>query len=91
MWTDSTAVLKWIFDTTSAPKGFVGNRVARLQDSTEVDEWRHVPGELNPADLITRGIRADEPEKWAEYHNGPAFLRDEEENWPEMIVERHPT
>ena len=90
MWTDSTTVLKWIFDQTSAPKGFVGNRVARIQDSTKVDEWYYVPSTVNPADLITRGIRADEPEKWAEYHRGPDFLRGEESGWPEMIVTREP-
>ena len=91
MWTDSEAVLKQIFDVTTAPKGFVGNRIARIQDETTIDEWRYVPGTRNPADYITRGIRADEPEKWAIFHQGPDFLRDDESRWPEMTVNRHPT
>ena len=91
MWTDSEPVLKQIFDQTTAPRGFVGNRIARIQDETSIDEWRYVPSSLNPADLITRGIRADETEKWAFFHKGPEFLRDAEERWPEMTVNRYPT
>ena len=91
MWTDSEPVLKQIFDVTSPLKGFVGNRISRIQDETKIDEWRYVPTDLNPADYITKGIRADEPEKWAIFHQGPAFLRDDESRWPKMTVNRHPT
>ena len=91
MWTDSEYVLKSIFDTTTAPRGFVGNRVARIQDETTAEQWNYVPSGDNPADLITKGIRADEPEKWRFFHEGPAFLRGPESGWPEMTVNRHPT
>ena len=74
IWCDSTAVLEQIFDESSPPKGFVGNRVVRIQDATVADEWNYVPSTLNPADYITRGIRADEAKKWAIYHRGPDFL-----------------
>ena len=90
IWCDSTAVLEQIFDESSPPKGFVGNRVVRIQDATVADEWNYVPSTLNPADYITRGIRADEAKKWAIYHRGPDFLRGPESGWPEMIVNRHP-
>ena len=91
MWTDSTGVLKEIFDTTTPLKGFTGNRISRIQDETTTEEWRFVPGSINPADLITRGIKVNEPEKWAIFHKGPDFLRMEENFWPEMIVNRYPT
>ena len=91
MWVDSTAVLKQLFDTTTPPKGFVGNRVSRLQDETKSDEWYYVPTDDNPADLITKGIGAFEAEKWKLFHTGPDFLRMGESFWPEMITNRNPT
>ena len=90
IWCDSTAVLEQIFDEATPPKGFVGNRVVRIQEATTPDQWYHVPTKLNPADLITKGIKADEPKKWAMYHRGPDFLRGDEKDWPEMIVNRYP-
>ena len=59
-WTDSTNVLHWIRSESRTFKQFVANRVGEIHRATDPDQWRHVPGELNPADLPTRGILASE-------------------------------
>ncbi|GFX57992.1 integrase catalytic domain-containing protein [Trichonephila clavipes] len=38
-------------------KTFVANRVAKVQELTEGFQWNHVPSVLNPADLVSRGLR----------------------------------
>ena len=59
-WTDSTNVLYWVRNQSRIFKPFVANRVAEIQRESNPDQWRHVPGEFNPADLPTRGVSATE-------------------------------
>ena len=55
-WSDSTTVLQWIRHSDKKQQVFVANRVAEVLEATSVDQWRHVPGEINPADCGTRGL-----------------------------------
>jgi len=49
-WTDSSTALAWI--KSQEHWGiFVGNRTAEIGKLTNIKNWRHVPGELNPADF----------------------------------------
>ena len=75
-WCDSMTVLGYIRNTTSRYKSFVANRLAVIHDLTEVHQWHHVDGTMNPADLASRGIVASEREKIQFWLQGPAFLRD---------------
>ena len=60
-WTDSTVTLAWIrTDEPHKWKTFVANRVHEIHSLTDQKQWRHCPGKLNPADLITRGISASD-------------------------------
>lgn len=82
MWTDSTIVLAYIRNTISRFKTFVANRLVEIHDRTDVNQWRHVPGLLNPADLASRGFVACEVSKLKVWLNGPRFLTEDQENWP---------
>merc|ERR1711989_243806 len=63
---------------------FVSNRVNRVLLSTKAQEWRWVPTDLNPADVVSRGARPKEEEKWKLFYGGPAYIRKDEDCWPEI-------
>ena len=72
-WTDSTNVLYWVHSKSRSFKPFVANRVGEIQRITDPEEWRHIPGEENPADLPTRGLTASqltESKLWIEGPDG---------------------
>jgi hypothetical protein len=53
LWTDSTIV--WSLNSPAAARWntFVTNIVARIQETTNVSDWKHVPTLENPADFIS--------------------------------------
>ena len=46
-------------------------RLTKIHGASEVDDWFHVPGKMNPANYCSRGIQAHEMEKWKTFHHGP--------------------
>ncbi|GFV52717.1 integrase catalytic domain-containing protein [Trichonephila clavipes] len=56
LYSDSTIALAWINSPSNLLKTFVSNRVSRIQQLSRDFQWQHVPSELNPADLILRGL-----------------------------------
>ena len=59
-WTDSKNVLGWLQSHSRQYKVEIGNRVSKIQSVTFPEQWRHVPGRINPADKGTRGMKASE-------------------------------
>ncbi|KAH7710180.1 hypothetical protein AAVH_22545 [Aphelenchoides avenae] len=62
LWSDSTIVLHQIDNTEAIKEVWTENRlkeIRRLRDSLPV-QFRHVPTEDNPADIVSRGIPAAE-------------------------------
>lgn len=55
-WSDSRVVLAWIKTPIHHLQTFEANRVSQIQNSPTPSQWRHVPGNLNPADCASRGI-----------------------------------
>ncbi|XP_028414792.1 uncharacterized protein LOC114537879 [Dendronephthya gigantea] len=89
-WTDSTNVLYWVRNQSRAFKPFVANRVAEIQRHSNPEQWRHIPGGINPADLPTRGLSATnlcEDKLWMKR---PEFLTDEEKPLPEKLSNHGP-
>lgn len=54
---------------------YVANRVKQIRDNTLPDQWFYVPGELNPADIASRGSSLCELTR-SSWFIGPKFLRD---------------
>ena len=80
-WTDSSTVLQWLQGAHKKQPVFVANRVAEILESSTADEWYHVKGIENPADIGTRGMTV-ELLKESQWLNGPAWLKQNPEKWP---------
>ncbi|GFW30223.1 integrase catalytic domain-containing protein [Trichonephila clavipes] len=72
--TDSTIALAWLNTPANRLKTFVANCVAKVQELTEGFQWNHVPSVLNPADLVSRGLRPCDLPNLRLWWHGPQFL-----------------
>ena len=81
-WTDSMDVIFWIHGQSRRYKPFVSHRVAQIQSETSPEQWRHVPGLQNPADLASRGAKMSDLTEEDFWRCGPEFLQSSEERWP---------
>ena len=86
-WSDSTLTLQYITNTTHRPKSYVANRQTEINEATDSSDWGHVPGEINPADLLTRGV--SDPVQLLQtsplgtsYFGGAKFMVEDESEWP---------
>ena len=90
-WTDSMICCGWIKRKTKW-KQFVQNRVLEIRRFTDTENWRHIPGLENPADLVSRGSslnRLMESDLWK---HGPSWLSSENAfKLPDMPVTASPT
>ena len=74
-------MLQWLQGAHKKQPVFVANRVAEILESSTADEWYHVKGIENPADIGTRGMTV-ELLKESQLLNGPAWLKQNPEKWP---------
>jgi hypothetical protein len=81
-WTDSTIVLSYLNNEKRRFQTFVANRVAKIRENSDPCQWRHVETSSNPADDISRGLKAQELIDNPRWISGPAFLWETEQNWP---------
>ena len=63
---------------------FVAKRFGEILDQSTVDEWRHVKGTMNPADIGTRGVTVSHllENGWL---IGSTWLEQNPSNWPEQV------
>lgn len=81
LFTDSKIVHAWICSQSRRFKPFVSARVGEIQSNCNPSQWRHIPGELNVADDVSRGIPVNQLN--GRWRHGPEFLSLPEEDWPE--------
>ncbi|XP_063989696.1 uncharacterized protein LOC135168980 [Diachasmimorpha longicaudata] len=86
-WTDSTVVLHWLNTSPHKLQVFVSNRVAEIQQKTNIKNWKHVRTHENPADLVSRGQTPTEFIKPSLWVYGPTWLQRHESEWPNLQLE----
>ena len=78
---DSEIVLALIRSEARKFKPFVSVRIGKIQTNSDPSQWKHIPGELNVADDVSRGIPVRSlAERW---QHGQKFLRLPEDQWPQ--------
>ena len=85
-WTDSMNCMFWLNTPANTLKTFVAHRVGEIQNHSKVENWRHVPTEINPADIPTRKPSVEELAANRAWWKGPEFLTKEEEEWPPRFI-----
>ena len=64
-------VLSWLNSDSSRLKTYVSNRVTQIIEVSSPSQWRHVRTNENPADIISRGMRAQELSTSTVWWHGP--------------------
>merc|ERR1712082_66889 len=82
LWTDAKVVCRWL-GQFNIKETYVHNRVKQIRDLVDRTNTtlKHVPTELNPADLITKEQDAEKFSTNSAWFDGPGFLNDEKD-WP---------
>ncbi|KAH7695391.1 Pao retrotransposon peptidase family protein [Aphelenchoides avenae] len=84
LWSDSTIVLHQLADDNKIKDIWVENRlqeVRKIRDKHNV-QFRHVPTADNPADIVSRGMAANELQNCAKWWFGAPFLALDASLWP---------
>ncbi|KAK7928986.1 hypothetical protein WMY93_005381 [Mugilogobius chulae] len=79
---DSQTVLGAIQRDSYGYQTFFANRIGEIQKSAPVEDWWWISGDLNIADIITRGCSASELKEGSTWQGGPDFLKLPVEDWP---------
>lgn len=87
-YSDSLDVLWWIRGYGKDFRPFVANRVGEIQMFSDPTQWQHVSTKVNPADLISRGVDAEDLAKNNLWWEGPDWLLEDEANWPKVDCKR---
>lgn len=70
---DSKVVLGYVHNQSKRFYLYVHNRVQRIRQSTESNQWMYVPTERNPADHASRSVQASQLIK-TNWFTGPTIL-----------------
>ena len=85
-WLDSMAVLKSIYNSKKKFPMYVANRLAEIERSSCIENWRYVPIKINPADEVSRGVSANKFVKRSQWLTGPDFIWKSVKDWPDQLA-----
>ena len=80
-WLDSKTAL-FLIANNGEWKNFVRQQVNEILRLTKKEDWRHVPSVENPADIGSRGMNASELKDVILWWEGPEWLKEGKEAWP---------
>ena len=86
-WTDSKVVLDYINNTIKRFKTFVANRVQKIKEKTNVQQWHYVPTKENPAADASIGLNAARENSNSRWFQRPRFLWQEDKIWEKQTVD----
>ena len=72
-WCDSTIALGYIKNDTAKFLPYVSNRVSQIRSKSKPQDWYHISGALNPADIASRGSSVKDLMDSC-WYTGPKFL-----------------
>lgn len=81
-WSDFTLVISWINSSSQQFKIFVANRISQINALTSAEKWHYISTQENPADLLSRGLNANDILQNTLWWNGPAWLSLPSQSWP---------
>ena len=81
-WSDSTICLHWLNNSHKVYEPFVQNRLIKVRQLFNVNYWKYVDTNRNPADIISRGSSLCDLQGNTFWFNGPDFLNDLSLNRP---------
>ncbi|KAH7730857.1 Pao retrotransposon peptidase family protein [Aphelenchoides avenae] len=86
LWSDATIVLHQVADTEKIKEVWVHNRLKEIRTVRDEfhAEFRHVPNDANPADIISRGIAAADLQGCEKWWHGAPFLTLDSSLWPKQ-------
>ena len=84
-WLDSKTALYWI-NNNGEWKQFVQHRVNEILRLTTKEDWGHVSGIDNPADLGSRGVTASHLKESTLWWQGPHWLKEGQNSWPNVFT-----
>lgn len=70
---DSMMAMHYIRSNANTWQVFIANRVAKVQRKSDPADWYHIETNLNPADLVSRGVFCKELSRSKTYWHGPDF------------------
>ncbi|GAB0086571.1 hypothetical protein DMENIID0001_006610 [Sergentomyia squamirostris] len=87
-WCDSMIVLFWIHSTPENFKVFIANRLKKILEYSTPSQWRHIRTDVNPADMISRGVAPEQLATSTLWWSGPSWFLRPESEWPPSF-EKH--
>ncbi|XP_067036333.1 uncharacterized protein [Acropora muricata] len=82
-WVDSCNVGYGIHSQSRNFKPFIAHPVGAIHEDSNPEQWRYVPGKLNPADHGTRRLTVEELVENECWWGEPTFLNQPQKNWAE--------
>ena len=84
-WCNSKTILQWIHSKTCKYHAFVAHRITEIAESNTANQWRHIIGELNPADDCCRGFSANFLTTRHRWFREPTFLQIPDSFWQSTV------